>query len=236
MRRINVQSQSRGSSVKAVNTSRANYNEIHSRFKGKIVTQSYLRLERNISGSITTVDFLTLVNEGNQLASERRLNLPDAFVVTSVGMYISKIASDTPANQATKILRSFPNAQVFSGSGEAGNLMGLYNGFLSLRINSTVFIDSLPGYEFYDSGNYQQGVGSSATSNVPVQRDQFSGLQTGYKAITPTVTLDGSTKIQWQLALPAPIDVSGTSSVNTIALILKGFLVQNGSSINNFSR
>ncbi len=222
-----------GSGVKATNSSRAVYDAVKARFPRNIVTPSYLRLEREITGSITSVDFLTLMNEGNMIATERRLNLPDLFVTNSIGLFISKVASPaTAAAHAVKVLRSFPNDQVFSGSSEATNLQVLYNGYLSLRIDSTVYIDSLPGYEFYDSGNYQESVGSTATNNIPVRRDQFSGLQTGFKPLTPSVDLDGSRKIQWSVTLPAPINVSGTASTNVVVLILKGLLVQNGGSIN----
>lgn len=220
--------------IKATNSNRAVYNDLLAKYQGDsnvIITPSFLRLERTVSGSLSALDFYTLQTEGNIICTERRLQLPDTFVVTGIGMYISKVTSDTAALQAKKIYRSFPNPQVFTGSGEADNLQSLYNGYLSLRINSTVIIDSLPCLDFYAANQSQQGVGSSATSNVPIQRDQLEGSTTGYLPINPTVNLDGSKKIQWSLTLPNSTDLSGTSSTNVVALSLKGFLVQNGGNV-----
>lgn len=222
-----------GAEIKATNAGRAIFNELEKKFPGKIVTPSYLRLEKEVTGTVSAIDFLTLQQEGSVLSTERRLNLPDLFVVSGVGLFISKIASATPtaALHATKTLRSFPNPQVFSGSGEAVNLMALYNSYLSLRVNSTVVIDSMHCMDFYDAGNYQQGVGSTAVSNVPVQADQFDGNSNGYVQLNPTINLDGSKKIQWSVTLPASINLAGTSSTNVVSLILRGFLVQNGGSV-----
>lgn len=228
-------SQRRPGTIKATNSQRAVYNDLTKKYAGNrnvIITPSFLRLERTVTGSISSLEFFTLQTEGSVLSTERRLQLPDTFVVGAVGLFISKIAStNTAEDNAKTILRSFPNPQVFTGSGEADNLMAIYNGFMSLRINSTVIIDSLPCYEFYDAAQSQQGVGSAATSNQPVQRDQFNGNMSGYVPINPTVNLDGSKKIQWTLNLPASTNLAGTSSTNKLSLILKGFLVQNGGNV-----
>jgi hypothetical protein len=231
--RSNLQQRSNrgGSKVKATNASRATYNELQKKFGDKIITPSFLRLEKEVTGAVSNVDFSTLQNDGSMLSTERRLNLPDLFVVMGVGLFISKIASSSAANHAKAILRSFPNPNIFNGSGEADNLMALYNGFLSLRIGSDVIIDSMNCMDFYDVGQSQQGVGSSATSNIAIYRDQFDGNASGYVGLNPTINLDGSKKIQWSIQLPASTDLAGTSSVNTVSLILKGFLIQNGGSV-----
>jgi len=230
----NLRAQGFRPNIKATNAQRANYNEISGRFPNKIVTPSFLRLEKEVTGGTTTVDFQTLQQEGSILSTERRLNLPDLFVCTGVGLFISKIGSSTtstPALHATKIMRTFPNPQIFSGSGEATNFMAIYNGYLSLRIGSNILIDSMHCMDFYEANQSQQGVGSVATSNVAIQRDQLDGNSSGYIGLSPTVDLDGSKKIQWSLTLPVSTDLTGTNSVNTIGLLLKGFLVQNGGSV-----
>jgi len=217
--------------IPAKSQGRMDVNFLEANNPGKTITPSFLRLEKEVTGTVSSIDFDTLINQGSVLSTERRLNLPDKFAVTGVSLFISKISSSSAANHATKTLYSFPNAQVFTGSGEADNLMALYNGFLSLRIGGDILIDSMNCYDFYEAGNYQKGVGSSATSNVPVQRDQFKGTRQSRVNFDQVINLDGSKKIQWSITLPTSTSLAGTSSVNTVSMLLSGYLIQDGGKI-----
>lgn len=211
--------------------------DVYNRVKrpGVITTQSYLRFEKSIQGTINNVNFDVLVNQGSSNTTERRLQLTDTFTITDMAIFIYKAGSTTSpssTDRAKAALRSWPNPQVFTGTGEAANLMNVYNGYMQLRVNTEVLIDSLDIMEFYRVHTSQKNVGSSATNNIPVQQDEWPAINTGFKKIVPTITLNGAAKNDISLFFPESIDLSGTSSANYIVCYCRGLLNQNAAQLN----
>ena len=216
---------------------RAYFESLKASNPGRLVAPSYLRLERTVNGTFNSVNFYTLGNENSPLATEKRLEISDAFAVTKIGLFISKVGSDTTPTDAElsgAILRTYPNASVFSGSGEATNLMSIYNGYLSLTVDQKVVVDSLPTNQFYQVPQTIQGVTTTAyvdagsgdaTTTVP--RDQ-TVFNRGMFNSPVEITLRGQNKINWQLNLPNSTNLTGTSSSNQIHLVLGGFLITGG--------
>ena len=218
-------------------TQRNYFEQLKNSNPGRLVAPSYLRLERTINSSFNSIDFYTREGEGTQLVTERRLKISDAFAVTKIGVFISKVGSSTTATDAqlsSANLRTYPNASVFTGSGEATNLMAIYNGFLSLDIDQKIYIDSLPTNQFYQVPEAQQGTttsayvdAESADAVTTLALDQ-TVFNRGMFNSPVEITLKGQGKNNFKLNLPNTTNLTGTSSSNQIHLVLGGFLITGG--------
>lgn len=216
--------------VRATNSRRALYNDLkdQAKYADKIVTPGYLRLEQSVQNTLTNVQFNVLENQGTQNVTERRLKLPDAFVVEKMTICIMKAGATTTASQeeiAVSQLHTFPNPTVFSAANEAANLMNLYNGYMSVRVNETVYIDSMDIMRFYRVSTSQQGAGPA----VAIPRSEWNAPDYSFYEFTPTITLDGGASNYINLYFPSSINMSGTTSQNFVVCIARGFLIQNGS-------
>ena len=151
--------------IQATDRARAVFNSIKKR-PGVVVTQSFLRLEQTL-GTTGSVNFEVLVNQGAQSPTEKRLAITDSFSITSLAVCITKQASGGKVSAAT--LETFPNPLTFNGAGEAAALMSLYNGYLTARVNSTIYIDSLDIYRFYRVGVAQADFLRGGEDTAPMQ-------------------------------------------------------------------
>ena len=155
---------------------------------GVITTPGYLRLEVSLTGTTNLVAFQVRdAQGGTQHVTERRLKVSDSFTVMAGAFYIGKAAAVASvvsnAQYGAMSLHTFPNPLVFTGGTAAADLQSLYNGYLSVRVDSTVFIDSMPMLNFYRVATSQQGVGPA----VIVQRDEWPLSMYGQRDWTPTI-------------------------------------------------
>jgi hypothetical protein len=227
--------------AKAFSRKQALFNEKAQQYArhGVISTPSYLRLETTAPNSATsTFAFNTLDTSGTKTATEKRLKLSDTFTITEIAFYLGTGSATsyapTAAQYSTQSLNTFPNAQVasFTGGTIATDMLAVYNGFLELRIDSTTFIDSIPMMNFHRVGTSQQGVGSSATNNVPVQRNEWPLANYGHVQMLPSIELNGTSNIQWSINLPNATNVAGASgSFVNMVLVLFGFLNQGAATV-----
>lgn len=207
---------------------------------GVLTTPGYLRLEISLTGQTNSVNFQVRDAQGGaQHPTERRLKIADTFTVMAAGFYIGKAAVTSPATVPTAIqyqimtLHTFANPQVFTGGSAAANLQALYNGFLTVRVDQTVFIDSFPMLSFYRVATSQQGVGSSATNNIPVQADEWPLQMFGRSEWTPSIELNGQSNTEIAINLGAAVNLAagaGTYETNAV-LILTGFLNQGAATV-----
>lgn len=208
--------------------------------KGVITTPGYLRLEISLTGATNIVRFQVRDAQGGQQhVTERRLKVSDSFTVLGGSFYIGKAGVTGPATVPTDAefanmsLHTFPNPQVFTGGSAAANLQSIYNGYLSVRVDSTVFIDSMPMLNFYRVATSQLGVGSTATNNVPVQRDEWPLSMYGRNEWQPTLELNGLANTEIDINLPTSVALQAGASTyqNNAVLYLSGFLNQGGASV-----
>lgn len=223
--------------VKATDRSRSIYNEYKAKNAGAIVTQSYLRLEKSL-GTQQTVSFDVLNNVGTTApnVTEKRLAITDNFLATEISIFIFKKLDANAINLST--LDTFPNALTYTGSGEATNLMNLYNGFLSVKINSVTYIESLDVYSFYRVGTAQQGVqvsqqSAGVGSNGAYLADQWDAGSWGFYPITPGIEFGGAKKNEITITTPASTAMGGTSSTNYVVCYVRGLLAQNAAQWQN---
>lgn len=188
-----------------------------------VLSQSYLRSEIAMSTSTTSYHVPVLVNDtqnGNAFATENRLNLQDAFVVSSIGIFVA-----APAASTTTAFPYFtyPNAQTFSTVGAAAALYNLYNGSLSITINNRQIVPSWDIYRHLYVPQTQQATATGTNTAI----DQNDASEFGYYPVEPNLVLVGSKNNQISLNLPSAIGTLQASTAPRIVVIFRGILGQN---------
>jgi len=222
-----------------VTAKRAHYDSLRNQYPGSIITESYLRLETPIEGTFTNIAFNVLANQGTPTATEQRLQIADGFVITKFGFTLLKVpttttAAPTAAQQGAAQIYSYPNATAFSQSGQAANLLSIYNGYLSFRYRNTVYMESYAMQNFYSVPTSQEGTTTAVyyNSGATTYTIAKSGWQpeTSMVSIEPTMKISGTQKIDININLPASVNLagSGSGSQTVACLWMKGFKVANG--------
>lgn len=225
--------------AKAYSRKQALYNEKAAQYAkaGVITTPSYLRLELTAGTTATSVlNFNTLDTSGTKTVTERRLKLNDTFTITDIAFYI--IAGDAAATNAptdsqrsTARMFTYPNSNVTAIGATATAIEAIYNGFLSLRIDSTTFIDSLPMRSLYRVGQAQQGV-IAGTGGTATNRDEWALSNYGRAELLPSIELNGQANIEWSINLPTAQTLGAPANFFiAFGLILNGFLNQGAASV-----
>jgi len=204
-------------------------------YQGCTVTQSYLRLERDLQGAATTqIKFDVLSTDttyGNVSTMENRLKVTDVFVATAISIFIYKAGSSATASAVTAAQRAIArpsfnaNVGVFTAANEADNLMSLYNGSLKLLVNRKVYFEALDCQRFYRAGDVQAGL-ITATGGVTTQVDNRPEANYGFIGLDPTLSIGGASQNDFSINMPAALSCAGTSSSNFLVLYFRGYQVQ----------
>jgi hypothetical protein len=227
--------------AKAFSRKQAVFNEKAALYasQGVITTPGYLRLETLAPYNVATsqITFNTLDTSGTKTCTERRLKLNDTFTITDISFYLGAGttgaggATPTAAQYSVQSLHTFPNPNIASFATNFDELESLYNGFISLRVDTTTFLDSIPMKQFYRVSTSQKGVGS-ATAAIAVQADEWPLSMYGRTELLPTIELNGQSNIEWSITLPNATNLSPTDTKFTnMVLILQGFLNQGASTV-----
>jgi len=181
-----------------------------------VLSQSYLRLEVDLSTTKTLYQFPVLVNDntsGSVKNTENRLNLQDAFYASSMGLFFAVPASSTASNFQ---LISYPNTTVFAAANTATSLLNWYNSSMSLTINNRQVIPSYDLFRHYWAGQTQQ------TASLT---DEKYGSDTAFSPVEPGIVFVGSKQNTLQVELPTAMAAVETNS--RAILIFRGHLAQN---------
>lgn len=186
-----------------------------------ILSQSYLRLERQVLTNVTSYQFGVLVNDqpsgqGSVRPTEQRLNLQDAFYVGTVSAFVSVAA--TGAN--TLNLYSYPSPTIFVTAGAAAALYNLYAGYLSLTVNNRVITPS------WDMQRHLQVDQTQLTAAVNSPLDMINYNSTAFPC-EPNWVLIGSKNNNLSINLPAAVGTLTAATNTYIVIILRGILAQN---------
>jgi len=187
-----------------------------------VLSQSYIRSEVAMSTSTTSYQIPILVNStgsNTNFATNNLLNLQDAFVVSSIGVFVAIPAASTTT--AFK-LYTYPNAIDFSTAGAATALYNLYNGKLQLVVNNRQIVSSWDLYRHLYVPETQQGHAATATTI-----DQNDATEFGYYPCEPNIVLVGSKNNVLSLELPGAISTLQAGTAPRIVVILRGCLAQN---------
>jgi hypothetical protein len=201
-----------------------------------INTLSYLRMEA-VLGTQNSISFTTVIQQGAQNSTERRLSINDSFTVLSFSVFIYKQLAPSgvaqPFGQCK--LHTWPNPFVFSGTGEAAALQEIYNGSYALQVNSTQYFQAFDCLRFYRVGVAQQSLDVTAPGsgiNAAYGADYWADGHYGFNDTNPTVTFAGTDTIESTITLPDSSIMAGTASNNYCALYMHGYLNQNGADYN----
>jgi hypothetical protein len=220
------------------------FNEKASQYAGQgvITTPGYLRLEQLLatSGTATSlsqINFNTLDTSGVKLSTERRLKLADTFTITDISVYIGSgsaatVGAPTAAEVAVERLNTFPNSGVTAiGATNATQLEAIYNGFLSLKVDTTTFLDSIPVRQFYRVGDVQQGI-ITATGGTATNHSSWPLSMFGRSELLPTIELNGQSNIEIGITLPSTVTYTQVASTFcTAVIIFNGFLNQGAATV-----
>jgi len=243
--RFNTRIKAQGGDIlaaKAFSRKQAVFNEKAQQYAGQgvITTPGYLRLETLLQAgatatSLSTIAFNTLDTSGVKQPTERRLKLSDTFTVTGISFYLGggagTIGAPTATEQASELLHTFPNQQVTAIGANATILEALYNGFLSLRVDTTTFLDSLPMRAFYRVGDSQQGT-LIATGGTATNKSGWYSSMYGRNELLPTIELNGQANIEWSITLPTTVAYTQPAATFLNAVIvLDGFLNQGAATV-----
>lgn len=228
--------------AKAFSRKQAVFNEKAQQYarQGVITTPGYLRLETLLATSgaatsLNTILFNTLDTSGTKQPTERRLKLSDTFTITDIGFYIGAgaavaVGAPTAVEQAKEELHTFPNTQVTAIGANSDEIEAIYNGFLSLRIDTTTFLDSVPMRNFYRVGDTQQGT-IFATGGTATNKSSWANGMGKYPLL-PTIELNGQANIEWSITLPTSVPYTQIAATFTNAVIvLDGFLNQGAATV-----
>ena len=189
-----------------------------------VLSQSYIRSEVAMSTSTTSYQIPILTNStgaNTNFPTNQLLQLQDAFVVASIGVFVSAPAASTTTAFP---LFTYPNAVTFSTAGAATALYNLYNGKLSVVVNNRQIVPSWDLYRHLYVPMFQQGSSSSATNGGI---DQNDATEFGYYPVEPNIVLVGSKNNVISLELPGAISTLQASTAPRIVMIMRGILAQN---------
>lgn len=186
-----------------------------------VLSQSYLRSEVAMSTSVTSYQIPILVNsqQGNNFVTNNFLALQDAFVVSSVGVFLAAPAASTTTAFP---LYTYPTASVFSTVGAAAALYNLYNGKMSVTVNNKTI---MPSWDVYKHLFVPQTQALSASTATTI--DQNDGSEFGYYPVEPNLVFVGSKNNVITIDLPAAISTLQAGTAPRIVVIFKGLLAQN---------
>lgn len=191
------------------------------------LTQDYLRFEVIAQTGSTQYQYGVLNNQsatpqpagssGATRPNEVRLNLQDAFIVSSVQMLLGKAAT---IDDAAFPVYSWNNPITFPAS--SGALNNFYNGKMSLTVNNVI---TTVNWDLLRHKVINQTQLTAAT-NSPL--DQFDGGNDGRFPVEPNWILIGSKNNQLQINLNQAIGTLETGTVQIVLVcILRGVLAQN---------
>lgn len=200
-----------------------------------VLTQSELRSEIPLNTTTTQYRVPILVNDNpyqqGTFLSEKRLNLQDAFVVGTFGLFL---AVPSGATDYTFPLFTYPSLPIATGAAgftiPQGLAMGaLYNGYMSLNVSQKTLMTYWDLWKHYKVNQTQQGVIVTAQTVLPL--NQTDGTTDGFYPVEPNLLHIGSTNIVMTLNLPEAI--SALPANTRVVIIQRGVLAQNVTSVTN---
>ena len=224
-----------------------------------IITKSWLSNALQMgTGSIQTLKFN--FQQTNQKAgglsnspTDNLLNMVDTFEVTGFRLACFTLpntgagTTTVAGNYGNAVKQYYPNPNVFFGNSANGieylNLNNVFNAALYIKIDSTVFFESMQIADLLKVGNTQQGTALSTVAAAPNTLDGGGGLvqftSGDTRAIemdcTPMFMLNGSGKNDVNINLfeatklcPTDVAVGAVTRINFFELQLLGFLCQGG--------
>jgi hypothetical protein len=188
--------------------------------ENSIISEGYIRVETVLSNGKGVYDF-TFVSSNKDSLTERKIDRNDKFLVTEIGFFLM---NRIETKKGAEVLQSYPNPVVFVSKANdnsiAKDLEAIYNGFISVKVGQTKFIEGMDLLRFRNVPQTQQS-GSSANSQ--------SAGKMGFFETTPQILLAGDQKNEIRIELPIDANSKIASDVtdtnNYVVLFCRGFLI-----------
>lgn len=229
MEQMKVRSQSRAAYDFIMEQSRQNG------LSNVLAYPGYLRSE-TLLGQGQSISFNLLANQtadGQAIGgTERRLQQNDAFYIDRIALavYAADLGTGTAGSAASQEQRAvaklqhFANDNVFAAN--AGAVVGLFNGALTIKQNERIYCRDLDLYTMQYADTAQQGelifTGSNTTQNA------FQYERAFQQVIDPMFRLNGQSNVEANIQLPASLDFTAEANTSLYAVLyLKGWRAQN---------
>ena len=192
-----------------------------------VLTPSYLRSEVLLTTTSASYHVPVLVNDnvnGTPLTREKRLNLQDFFIVSSIQVLLT--SGTTGASKSY----TYPNLSAFATG--AAQLWNVYTGALNIQVNNQNVLPAWDLFQTYDAPQTQEKTNfNAATATSPAQYtiDQMSGDSFGLQVFEPNLVFNGGANINASIQLPAAPSTLDASTY--VSIIWRGILAQNVSSV-----
>ena len=189
------------------------------------VTPSYLRIEKTLDNSSSDYVF-DFEKNGNELATERKLERNDVFIATQIGFYLTR---QETAKIGKERLMTYPNVQILgTATGfTAAHLETLYSGYLWLKVNKSVIIENQTMYDF-------RKVWTSQQQSSTVLQDEFTRTASAY-TLPPQVEISGRETNELRVFINTfsgmQIASVATGYNHKLVAVFYGFLARNASQI-----
>ena len=196
------------------------------------LTQSQIRSEVAMSDSVTRFHFPVTINDsqnGNAFNTEKRLQLQDVFIVSSIALAVAVPASGTDAMYE---LFTYSNLTKFATANTAESVRGAYsNGNLSMIVDNDQVLPFFPTNCLYRAPITQEGVDVGYTASGVNLVDSRDGSNDSIFQIEPNLILAGNAQIDISLNLPGAMTAVEANS--RFVLLMYGLLAQNCTKIAN---
>lgn len=195
--------------------------------RNPVTTASTLRLQLPIAANKTLYQFPILQgDEQTSYAEQILLNRADAFTATEFGLFIGGIDD---AGAATVVqnygLYSYPATPIATLLNNTNVLF--FNSKINIAVNNVQYLQNFDTFRFYEAGVAQTGKIMAAGGTTAV-KDSVQGVSMGFAPLVPTLQFSGSSKIDIQVQLPAPL----AASAGIMIIVFRGFLSLGASNLN----
>lgn len=214
--------------------------------KGVVITESYLRSTIQIvnGGNIQQLKFgfQNSAPVNPFISTDNSLAQSDTFEVThmmlSIFTFPVVVATQLPTIPSWASIAQrqyYPNPSVFAGATggvEWQNLLAIYNGNLSIKINTTVYYESYNMQNFLKVGMSERGVAVSAVATTGVIPFTSGDPVHCHVEVVPMFMIDGSGKQDIAINLADSVNLgcldATADRVNCVEFTMIGFLCQGG--------
>lgn len=194
------------------------------------LTQSDIIVEQQLLTNVTQYQFPVLNNQpGNQgngiFNTEVRLALQDSFVVSAWGFFLCK---PTSAADATFVVQTYPNPQVFSSAGTAAAAETIYNSIAKITVNGDVIFPvwHLSKHRLVPQ-TQQEPLIAGVENAIPYSQIDLS--TDGFYPVEPNLLIIGSKQTLITVTLPG--NLAAVEAFQRARCHFRGVLAQNSTSV-----
>jgi len=200
------------------------FNKVLSTYgKDKMPNPSYLRVEQALNNTKNRYSF-DIKKTGSEVATERKLDRNDIFVVTHIGVYL---IAQVSTSIGLEVLQTYPNPDIFvSATGFTPNhLNTIYSGHMEIKIGSKVNFEALDMNKFRFVPTSQQEATNNYINYSEFDLDAFSYWPGSL------LYLHGTQNIEVHIDIPSITGLAwaavAANTSNKIVFYPMGYLVKN---------